>query len=107
MRKNMALSKIQHQRILLRIHNQAYNMCKPGTTFRENRNPTPMKSSTCTDEARFTVQVGFGTWKRSYGLRRMRWKGLAKATLQVRLTALAYNLKRTMTILTVAVSYTH
>src|SRR5450759_1642831 len=33
-------------------------MCKRGTTFRENRNPTPMKSSTCTDEARFTVQVG-------------------------------------------------
>jgi len=28
----------------------------------------------------------------------MRWKGLAKATLQVRLTAIAYNLKRTATI---------
>ena len=41
----------------------------------------------------------FGTWKRSYGLRRMRWRGLAKAALQVRLTALAYNLKRTATIL--------
>jgi hypothetical protein len=59
MRKNMALSKIQHHRIRLWIHNQAYIMCKRGTTFRENRNPTPMKSSTCTDEARFTVQVGF------------------------------------------------
>ena len=32
---------------------------------------------------------------------RMLRKGLAKATLQVRLTALAYNLKRTMTIKTV------
>lgn len=41
----------------------------------------------------------FGTWKRSYGLRRMRWKGLAKATLQVRLTATAYNMRRTMTIM--------
>jgi transposase, IS5 family len=49
---------------------------------------------------RCRIEKIFGTWKRSYGLRRMRWKGLAKATLQVRLTALAYNLKRTMTILT-------
>ena len=37
----------------------------------------------------------FGAWKRSYGLRRMRWTGLAKAALQVRLTAIAYNLNRT------------
>src|SRR5665811_537880 len=58
MRKNMALSKIQHHGTRLWIHNQAYILCKRGTTFRENRNPTPMKSSTCTDEARFTVQVG-------------------------------------------------
>jgi len=41
----------------------------------------------------------FGTWKRSYGLRRMRWLGLAKAAAQVHLTAIAYNLKRTMNIL--------
>ncbi|MBV2148015.1 transposase [Sphingobium sp. AS12] len=41
----------------------------------------------------------FGTWKRCYGLRRMRWRGLAKATAQVHLTAIAYNLKRTMNIL--------
>ncbi|MCB4820836.1 transposase [Roseicella sp. GB24] len=44
------------------------------------------------------VQV-FGTWKRSYGLRRMRWLGLAKAGLQVRLAAIAYNLRRTITML--------
>lgn len=48
---------------------------------------------------RCRIEKIFGTWKRSYGLRRMRWKGLAKATLQVRLTAIAYNLKRTATIL--------
>ena len=30
----------------------------------------------------------------SYGLRRMRWLGLAKAGLQVRLTAIAFNLRR-------------
>jgi hypothetical protein len=32
-------------------------------------------------------------------MRRMRWRGLAKAALQVRLTALAHNLKRMATIL--------
>ena len=48
---------------------------------------------------RCRIEKIFGTWKRSYGMRRMRWRGLAKAALQVRLTALAYNLKRTATIL--------
>jgi IS5 family transposase len=46
------------------------------------------------------IEKIFGTWKRSYGLRRMRWRGLAKATAQVHLTAIAYNLKRSLTILT-------
>ena len=45
------------------------------------------------------IEKIFGTYKRSYGLRRMRWRGLAKAGLQFRLTAIAYNLRRTMTIL--------
>ena len=45
---------------------------------------------------RCRVEKIFGTWKRSYGLRRMRWLGLAKAALQVRLTAIAYNLKRSL-----------
>lgn len=44
------------------------------------------------------IEKIFGTWKRSYGLRRMRWRGLAKAACQVRLTAIAYNLKRALTI---------
>jgi IS5 family transposase len=48
---------------------------------------------------RCRIEKIFGTWKRSYGLRRMRWRGLAKATLQVRLTAIAYNFKRSATIL--------
>jgi IS5 family transposase len=48
---------------------------------------------------RCRIEKIFGTWKRSYGLRRMRWTGLAKAALQVRLTAIAYNLKRTAVIL--------
>src|SRR5215210_3038975 len=45
------------------------------------------------------IEKVFGTWKRSYGLRRMRWLGLAKAGLQVRLTAIAYNLRRSATLL--------
>jgi transposase, IS5 family len=50
---------------------------------------------------RARIEKIFGTWKRCYGLRRMRWRGLAKAAVQVRLTAIAYNLKRTMNILSV------
>ncbi|GAC1587717.1 MAG: IS5 family transposase [Sphingomicrobium sp.] len=45
------------------------------------------------------IEKIFGTWKRCYGLRRMRWRGIAKAAAQVHLTAVAYNLKRTMNIL--------
>jgi IS5 family transposase len=48
------------------------------------------------------IEKIFGTWKRSYGLRRMRWRGLAKAAAQVRLTAIAYNLKRTASIVAAA-----
>jgi IS5 family transposase len=48
---------------------------------------------------RCRIEKIFGTWKRCYGLRRMRWRGLAKAALQVRITAIAYNLKRTASIL--------
>lgn len=48
------------------------------------------------------IEKIFGTWKRCYGLRRMRWRGLAKAAAQVHLTAIAYNLIRTMNILAVA-----
>src|SRR3954468_19489761 len=40
-----------------------------------------------------------GTVKRCYGLRRMRWLGLAKAGLQVRLAAMAYNLRRSWRLL--------
>lgn len=51
---------------------------------------------------RCRVEKVFGTWKRSYGLRQMRWLGLAKAGLQVRLAAMAYNLRRTLTLLRTA-----
>ncbi len=48
---------------------------------------------------RCRIEKVFGTCKRSYGMRRMRWIGLAKAGLQVRLAAVAYNLRRTLTLL--------
>jgi IS5 family transposase len=48
------------------------------------------------------IEKIFGTWKRCYGLRRMRWRGLANASVQVHLTAIACNLKRTLSIVTAA-----
>lgn len=48
---------------------------------------------------RARIEKVFGTWKRSYGLRRSRWRGLAKATAQILFTATAYNLKRSVNIL--------
>jgi IS5 family transposase len=44
------------------------------------------------------IEKIFGIWKRCYGVRRMRWRGLAKVAVQVHLTAIAYNLKCTMNI---------
>ncbi len=43
---------------------------------------------------RARIEKIFGTWKRSYRLRRMRWLGLAKAKLQIHLAAIAYNVRR-------------
>jgi IS5 family transposase len=43
---------------------------------------------------RCRIEKVVGVCKLSYALHRMRWRGLAKATLQVRLAAIAYNLKR-------------
>jgi IS5 family transposase len=43
---------------------------------------------------RARIEKIFGTWKRSYRFRSMRWIGLAKARCQVHLAAIAYNVKR-------------
>ncbi len=43
---------------------------------------------------RARIEKIFGTWKRSYRFRCMRWMGLAKAKLQVHLAVIAYNFKR-------------
>jgi IS5 family transposase len=48
---------------------------------------------------RCRIEKIFGTWTRSYGFRRMRWRGRAKAHLHARLTAIADILKRTRNIL--------
>ena len=53
---------------------------------------------------RCRIEKVFGTCKRSYGLHRMRWLGLAKAGLQVRLAAMAYNLRRSLGLLTAMVA---
>jgi IS5 family transposase len=45
------------------------------------------------------IEKIFGTWKRSYGLHRVRWRGIAKAACQIYLTAIAYNIKRTLNIM--------
>lgn len=44
------------------------------------------------------VEKIFGTAKRSYGLARARWRGLAKTTLQIHLTFTVYNLRRATTL---------
>jgi len=48
---------------------------------------------------RARIEKIFGTWKRCYGLRRMRWRGLARAAAQVHFTATAYNIKRSLNLL--------
>jgi transposase, IS5 family len=51
---------------------------------------------------RCPIEKVFGTCKRCYGLREMRWLGLAQAGLQVRLTAIAYNLRWSCRLLAAA-----
>lgn len=51
---------------------------------------------------RCRIEKVFGTSKRSFGLRRMRWIGLAKAGLQTRLAAMAYNIRRSFGIMCAA-----
>jgi IS5 family transposase len=51
---------------------------------------------------RCRIETVFGTCKRSYGLRRMRWLGLAKAGPQARLAAIACTLRRTATLISAA-----
>lgn len=49
-------------------------------------------------KVRGRIEKIFGTCKRHYGLRQMVYRGLAKAKLQVLFTAMAYNLKRGLSL---------
>jgi IS5 family transposase len=51
---------------------------------------------------RCRIETVFGACKRCHGLRRMRWLGLARAGLQVRLAAIACTLRRTVTLISAA-----
>ncbi|MDW9905671.1 transposase [Sinorhizobium meliloti] len=48
------------------------------------------------------IEKIFGTWKRSYGLRQMRWRGLAKAGFQLASPAVAYNMKSSLKVIATA-----
>lgn len=61
----------------------------------------PLAGASARPSDRGRIEKILGAWKRSYRLRWMRWKGLAKATTQISLTAIAYNFKRNYTILRV------
>jgi IS5 family transposase len=71
--------------------------------FPARRHPHPLtKADGREGVGRSRIEKIFGTWKHSCGLRRMRWRGLAKAACRARVTAIAYNLKRALTIQTAA-----
>jgi IS5 family transposase len=61
--------------------------------------PRPKADNAAVRRLSCRVEKVFRTWKRSYGLRRMPSLGLAEVGLQVRLAAMAYNLRRTVTVL--------
>ena len=51
------------------------------------------------NRVRSRIEKIIGMCRRCHGLRRMRWPGLAQAGLEVRLTTIASDLRRTMAIL--------
>lgn len=48
---------------------------------------------------RAAVERVFGTWKRSYGYRRVRYRGLSANLLQLRLLCIAFNLRKAQALL--------
>ena len=71
---------------------------KPRLMRRPNKHhaltPRQQRPNDLIARRRATVETTFATWKRRMGLQRMRYVGLAKATGQVLLTAMAFNLRR-------------
>ena len=68
-----------------KLMRKGHRWLKAATLEAHNRPLRPIRSR---------IEKIFGTWKRSYHFRAMRWAGLAKARLQVHLAAIAYNIKR-------------
>ncbi|MFD2182287.1 transposase [Rhodoplanes azumiensis] len=50
------------------------------------------------DRVRQRIETIFGTWTRSDGRRRMRWRGMGKATRQIHVPAIADDLTRALTL---------
>jgi IS5 family transposase len=73
--------------------------CKPAFGGERKRSPACRLTTRRLQAARARIDEVFGTCKHSYGLLRMRLLGLAKAGLQVRLTAIAYDLRRSWRLL--------
>lgn len=58
-----------------------------------------------THRARGRIEKIFETWKRCCGLLWIRSRGLAKAAVQIHLTAIGYNFKRTLSILSLGLKH--
>ena len=69
----------------VKILRKGHRRLSPKKLLARNRKLAPIRAR---------IEKIFGTWKRSYHLRAMRWIGLAKARCQVHLAVIAYNLKR-------------
>ncbi len=69
----------------VKILRKGHRWLSPKKFLARNRKLAPIRAR---------IEKIFGTWKRSYHLRAVRWMGLAKAKLQVHLAVVAYNVKR-------------
>jgi IS5 family transposase len=91
MSKYQALSRVSRAQVAKHATNGSNHAVDKGAQLKAWNQPI--------HRVRGRIEKIFGTWKRSYGLRRMRWRGIAKAAVQIHLTAIAYNLKRTLNII--------
>jgi IS5 family transposase len=69
----------------VKILRKGHRWLPPKKFLARNRKLAPIRAR---------IEKIFGTWKRSYHFRAMRWVGLAKARCQVHLAVIAYNVRR-------------
>jgi hypothetical protein len=69
----------------VKILRKGHRWLSPKKFLARNRKLAPIRAR---------IEKIFGTWKRSYRFRAMRWVGLAKARCQIHLAVIAYNFKR-------------